>query len=137
MPIPVSFTDKQLLQGTIVEPAWYTCMIENIGEKPTVTPKGPSTNYPMELIIIRNGDNGDLKFKDVPVTANFNSGAMGFTIGLFKALGVDEVKANERYDLKSCEGKMVDVYIENGLYNGRTTNRIEHKYRPVKNADGL
>lgn len=137
MPIPVSFTDKQLLQGTIVEPGWYTCNIQSVGEKPTVTAKGPSTNYPIEVIILRNGDNGDLKFKDVPVTFNFNSGAMGFTIGLFKALGVDEIKANERYDLASVAGKNVDIYIENGLYNGRTVNRVEHKYRPVKNADGL
>ena len=137
MPIPVEFTDKQLLQGTIVDPAWYTCRIESIGEKPTVTEKGASTNYPVEVVIIRNGDNGDLKFKDVPVTYNFNSKAMGFSVGLFKALGIENIVAGERYDLKSAEGKVVDIFIENGLYNGRTVNRVEHKYRPVKNTDGL
>jgi hypothetical protein len=56
---------------------------------------------------------------------------MGFSVGFLQSFGVD-VKSNTRYDLKSAEGKELDVFVENGVYNNRTVNRVEHKYRAIR-----
>lgn len=125
MPV-VQYSNRDLLRGKIVEPAWYRMHIESVGEEPSKD--GKSTNYPVEGTIMFNGDNGSTTFKDVPITWNFNSKAMGFSVGFLKAFGVD-VQAGTRYDLKSAEGKDLDVFVENGTYNSRVVNRVEHKYR--------
>lgn len=131
MPI-ISFSDRDLLRGTVVTPAWYRVKIDSVGEAPAkASDKGPSTNYPVEATIMFNGDNGDTQFRTVPLDWNFNSKAIGFAVGFLKAFGVD-VKAGTRFDLKSAEGKEVDVYVENDTYQGRIVNRVNHKYRPVK-----
>jgi hypothetical protein len=103
-----------------------------VGEAPAkASEKGPSTNYPVEATILFNGDNGDTEFKDVPVDWNFNSKAIGFAVGFLQAFGV-EVKADTRFDLKSAEGRELDVFVENDTYQGRTVNRVNHKYRPIR-----
>jgi len=127
MPV-VQFSNRDLLRGKIVEAAWYRMHIESVGEEPSKD--GKSTNYPVEGTIQFNGDNGSTAFKDVPITWNFNSKAMGFSTGFLRAFGVD-VQPNVRYDLKSAEGKDLDVFVENGTYNNRIVNRVELKYRPV------
>ena len=109
MPV-VQFSDRDLLQGTIVEPAWYVMQINEIGEAPSKD--GGSTNYPVEGVIIRNADTGDDKFAAVPITWNFNSKAIGFAVGFLKAFGVD-VKSNERFELASAAGKQLEVFVEN------------------------
>jgi hypothetical protein len=128
MPI-VQFTDRDLLRGKVVEPAWYLVQIDGIGEGPSKD--GGSTNYPVESIIIKNADSGDEKFKGVPVDWNFNSKAIGFAVGFLAALGVD-VKAGARFDLAHAAGKQIEVFIENGEYQGRMVNRVNHKYRAVR-----
>lgn len=131
MPI-ISFSDRDLLRGTVVTPAWYRVRIESVGEAPAKqSDKGPSTNYPVEATILFNGDNGDTQFATVPIDWNFNSKAIGFAVGFLKAFGVD-VKAGTRFDLKSAESKEVDVYVENDTWQGRIVNRVNHKYRPIK-----
>lgn len=131
MPV-ISFSQRDLLRGTVVTPAWYRVRIDSVGEAPAKqSDKGPSTNYPVEATILFNGDNGDTKFATVPLDWNFNSKAIGFAVGFLKAFGVD-VKAGTRFDLKSAESKEVDVFVENDTYQGRITNRVNHKYRPVK-----
>lgn len=128
MPI-ISFGNRDLLRGKIVDPAWYRVKIENVGEAPAKqSEKGPSTNYPVEATIMFNGDNGDTQFAGVPVDWNFNSKAIGFAVGFLQAFGV-EVKAGTRFDLKSAEGREIDVYVENDVYQGRQVNRVNHKYR--------
>jgi hypothetical protein len=128
MPV-VSFSDRDMLQGTIVEPAWYVMTINSVGEAPSKD--GGSTNYPVEGVIIRNADTGDDKFTAVPITWNFNSKAIGFAVGFLKAFGVD-VKSNERFELASAAGKQLEVFVENDTWQGRLVNRVNHKYRPVK-----
>jgi hypothetical protein len=128
MPV-ISFSDRDLLRGKIVTPAWYRVKINSIGEAPAKqSEKGPSTNYPVEATIQFNGDSGEIEFKGVPLDWNFNSKAIGFAVGFLQSFGVD-VKAGTRFDLKSAEDREVDVFVENDTYQGRLVNRVNHKYR--------
>jgi hypothetical protein len=128
MPI-VSFSEKDLMRGKVVDPAWYLMQIESVGEAPSKD--GGSTNYPVEGTIIRNADNGDEKFKGMLIEWNFNSKAIGFAAGFLNAFGVD-VKAGARFELSQAAGKQVEVFVENGEWQGRIVNRVNHKYRPVR-----
>lgn len=128
----VEFNDRDLLRGKVVTPAWYRVRIESVGEAPAKDQsKGPSTNYPVEGTILFNGDTGDKEFANVPLDWNFNSKAIGFAVGFLQAFGV-EVKAKTRFDLKSAEGRELDVFVENDVYQNRQVNRVNHKYRPIK-----
>jgi len=128
----IQFSERDLMRGKIVEPAWYRVKIESVGEAPAKqSEKGPSTNYPVEATIMFNGDNGDTSYQGVPIDWNFNSKAVGFAVGFLAAFGV-EVKSGTRFDLKSAEGREVDVYVENDVYQNRQVNRVNHKYRTPK-----
>jgi len=125
----VSFSKRDLNRDKIITPAWYRVRIETVGEGPAKDQsKGPSTNYPVEGTVLFNGDNGDTEFAECPIDWNFNSKAIGFAVGFLKSFGVD-VQAGQRFDLKSAEGREVDVFIENDTYQNRTVNRVNHKYR--------
>ena len=128
----VTFTDRDLLRGKIVTPAWYRVRIDSVGEAPAkASDKGPSTNYPVEGTILFNGDTGSTEFSSVPLDWNFNSKAIGFATGFVASFGV-ELKAGQRVELKSAENKELDVYVENDTWQGRLVNRVNHKYRPIK-----
>jgi hypothetical protein len=128
----IQFSQRDLMRGKIVTPAWYRVKIDSVGEAPAKqSEKGPSTNYPVEATILFNGDNGDTEFAGVPVDWNFNSKAIGFAVGFLQAFGVD-VAAGTRFDLKSAEGKEVDVFVENDTWQNRLVNRVNHKYRPIR-----
>lgn len=131
MPV-ISFSERDLMRGKIVTPAWYRVRIETIGEAPAKqSEKGPSTNYPVEATILFNGDTGSVEFAGVPVDWNFNSKAIGFAVGFLQSFGVD-VKSGTRFDLKSAEGREVDVFVENDTWQNRLVNRVNHKYRTVR-----
>lgn len=129
----ISFSDRDIRRGTPITPAWYRVKIESVGEAPAAPKpdKTPSTNYPVEATVIMNADNGDKEFEGVPLDWNFNSKAIGFAVGFLQAFGV-EVKAGTRFDLSSAAGREVDVFVENDTYQGRIVNRVNHKYRPVR-----
>jgi len=128
----VQFSGRDLLRHTVVTPAWYRVRIDAVGEGPAKDQsKGPSTNYPVEATILFEGDTGDTQFASVPVDWNFNSKAIGFAVGFLLAFGV-KVEAGKRFDLKSAEGKEVDVFVENDTYQNRTVNRVNHKYREIR-----
>lgn len=128
----VQFSDRDLLRGKVVTPAWYRVRIESVGEAPAkASEKGPSTNYPVEGTILFNGDTGDKEFASVPLDWNFNSKAIGFAVGFLQSFGV-EVKSGVRFDLKSAEGREVDIFVENDTYQNRLMNRVNHKYRPIR-----
>ena len=130
MSTAVSYSERDLLRGRTVTPAWYRIRIDSVGEAPAKADpnKTPSTNYPVEGTILFDGETGSTEFANTPIDWNFNSKAMGFSVGFLQAFGVD-VKAGVRYDLKSAEGKELDVFVENDTYQGRTVNRVNHKYR--------
>ena len=130
MPI-VSFSEGDMLRGKVVDPAWYQVRIESVGEGPSKD--GGSINYPVEGTIICDADSGDTKFAGVPLTWNFNSKAMGFAVGFLQAFGV-EVKPDTRFDLNNASGKVLEVFVENGEYQGRIMNRVNHKYRQLRTA---
>ena len=128
MPV-ISFSERDLMRGKVVTPAWYRVKVETVGEAPAKqSEKGPSTNYPVEATIQFNGDTGDKEFTGVPLDWNFNSKAIGFAVGFLAAFGVD-VKAGMRFDLKSAEGREIDIFVENDTYQNRLVNRCNHKYR--------
>lgn len=131
MPI-ISFSDRDLLRGRIITPGWYRVRIDTVGEAPAkASEKGPSTNYPVEGVILFNGDNGDTEFAGTPIDWNFNSKAIGFAVGFLESFGV-KVTSGTRFDLKSAEGKETDVFIENDTWQNRLVNRVNHKYRACK-----
>jgi hypothetical protein len=128
MPV-ISFSQRDLMRGKIITPGWYRVKVETVGEAPAkASEKGPSTNYPVEATVLFNGDTGDTEFAGVPLDWNFNSKAIGFAVGFLQAFGVD-VQAGTRFDLKSAEGREVDVFVENDTWQGRLVNRVNHKYR--------
>ena len=130
MPI-VEFSERDLLRGTVVDPAWYRVFIEEIDGEGQASKDNKSTNYNVEVTILFDGDTGDTTFRGVPITYNFNSKAMGFTKGLFASVGL-ELKAKERYRLEACAKREVDMFIGNKPYNGRTVNEVTHQYRKPK-----
>jgi len=125
----VSFSDRDLLRGKIVEPAWYVVNIVSIGEAPSKD--GGSTNYPVEGVIVKNADNGSEEFANVPLDWNFNSKAISFAAGFLMAFGVD-VKSGARFDLANAVGKQIEIFVENDTWQGRMLNRVNHKYRPLR-----
>lgn len=129
MPI-ISYSDKDLLRGKVITPGWYRVRIDGIDEAPSKD--GGSTNYPIEGTVKFNGDTGDTEFAGVPLDWNFNSKAIGFSVGFLQVLGV-EVKAGTRFELAVAAGKELDVFVENGEWQGRLVNRVNHKYRIPKN----
>lgn len=130
MSTAVSYSERDLLRGKVVTPAWYRVRIDSVGESPAKAAEGktPSTNYPVEGTILFDGETGSTEYANVPIDWNFNSKAMGFSVGFLQSFGV-EVKAGVRYDLKSAEGREIDVFVENDTWQGRTVNRVNHKYR--------
>lgn len=134
MPV-VSFSNRDLLRGKVLTPGWYRLHIDDVGEAPAAAAPGktPSTNYPVEATVLFNGDDGSTEFKDVPIDWNFNSKAIGFAVGFLQSFGV-EIKAGTRYDLAAAKNKEIDVFVENDTYQGRTVNKVNHKYRPINPA---
>jgi hypothetical protein len=125
----ISFNDRDLLRGKIVEPAWYVVTINSVGEAPSKD--GGSTNYPVEGVIVKNADNGSEDFANVPLDWNFNSKAISFAAGFLAALGVD-VRSGARFELSNAVGKQMEIFVENGEWQGRILNRVNHKYRPLR-----
>jgi len=127
----ISFSDRDLLRGKVVEPAWYVVTINSVGEAPSKD--GGSTNYPVEGTIVKNADNGSEEFVNVPLDWNFNSKAIGFAVGFLAAFGVD-VKSGARFDLANAAGRQIEVFVENDTWQGRMVNRVNHKYRALRAA---
>lgn len=128
MPI-VQFNPKDLLRGKPITPAWYRVKIDSVGEAPSADKQ--SQNYPVEGTVLYNADNGDKAFEGYPIDWNFNSKAIGFATGYLEAFGIS-VAADKRYDLGASVGQELDVFIENGEWQGRIVNRVNHKYRKAQ-----
>jgi hypothetical protein len=125
----IQFTERDLLRGKIVEPAWYVVNINNVGEAPSKD--GGSTNYPVEGVVVKNADTGDETFAGVPLDWNFNSKAIGFAAGYLASFGADP-QVGKRYELADTVGRDIEVFIETGEWQGRLKNQVNHKYRPLR-----
>lgn len=132
----VNFSKRDLMRGKIVTPGWYRVKIDLVGEAPAAMKEGrsPSTNYPVEGTILFNADDGSKEFEGVPLDWTFNSKAIGFAVGFLSAFGVN-VEEGKRFDLGAAEGKELDVFVENDIWQGRQVNRVNHKYRPAKELE--
>jgi hypothetical protein len=126
----LEFSDKDILRGKVVSPDWYLVSIDDFEEK--LSKDGQSTNFNYEGTIIKNASNGDTEFANVPIRWNFNSKAKGFMIGFLAVFGVT-VEKGKRYDLSAFIGKQLDIFVENEIYESRMINKINHKYRAVRN----
>lgn len=140
MPV-VQYSKRDLLRDKLVEPNWYTVLIDTVGEwSPSKDQK--SQNMVMEGTIIRNAETGSEEFKDVPIGGmgawSFNTKALGFSLGLVKAvapqldINPDQIDATTKIEFKHLEGKLVDLYIVNDTYEGRLKNKVDHRYRAPK-----
>jgi hypothetical protein len=125
----ITFSARDLMRGKPLPPAWYTVRIESVGEAPSKD--GQSTNYPVEGTVVKDADTGSTEFQGYPLDWNFNSKAIGFSKDFLESFGV-ELQTGVRFDLNASAGKSLDVFVENDIYNGRTVNRVNHKYRPTK-----
>ncbi len=125
----IEFGERDILRGKIVTPAWYRVHIESVGEAPSKDQQ--STNYLVAGTIVKNADNGDGAFSGVPLDWNFNSKAIGFSVGYLEAFG-QTVTAGKRFDLSDTENGDIDVFVENDTYNGRLVNKVNHKYRKAE-----
>lgn len=127
-----SFSKKDLVSGKAYEPAWYRVRIDDVTPEPSKNLESPSTNYWIDGTILFNADNGDTKYADHPIRWNFNSKWMAPAKGFLmvtEGLEEDAITENSRFDLAATKGKELDVYIENGLWEGRVNNKVNHKYR--------
>jgi hypothetical protein len=125
------FTKKDLTAGVIYEPAWYRVRIDEVSAEPSKNTESPSTNYWIQGTLLFNADTGDRKYEDHPIRWNFNSKWMNPAKGFVMALGTpeEEITENTRFEFKASIGKELDVYIENGLWENRPNNKVNHKYR--------
>ncbi len=130
MPI-IEFSEQDIKRGTLVTPAWYLMRIETIGEAPSKNKENPSTNYPVEGVILKNATDGSEEFAGVPITWNFNSKAKGFITPFLEAFGVTP-EAGKRFDLNSAIGKELQVYVENDTYDGRLINKVNSKFKAAE-----
>jgi len=129
MPV-VSFSSRDINRGKIITPAWYRVRVDAVTEAPSKD--GNSVNYNVDATIICDAQTGSTENADIPTPYwNFNSKAMGFMIPFMQALGVD-VEPGVRFELNNAVGQELEVFIENDLYEGRTVNRMNHKYRKLR-----
>lgn len=123
------FSKKDLVSGKVYEPAWYRVRVDSVQAEPSKD--GGSTNYWLIGTILFNADDGSRTYEDHPIRWNFNSKWMAPAKGFLVALGTPEedITEGKRFTLDAALGKELDVYIENGLYEGRQNNKVNHKYR--------
>jgi hypothetical protein len=126
MPV-ITISERDILRSKTVKPAWYRCRVDEAGEKPSKD--GGSTNYPMEATLLYNAEDGTKDFEGVPVGWNFNDKAIGFAIDFLKACGEEVGAKGGRFELAAAKHKEIDIFVENDMYQGRMTNRVNHKYR--------
>lgn len=125
----VEFSESDILRNKIVEPGWYLIRIDNCNPW-TPSKDQKSSNLIYDATILKNVDTDTTDYAGVPVQIMFNSkpGARGFIESFLRtALGVDVEPS--RYDMGNAVGREIVAMVENETYEGRTRNRINHKYR--------
>lgn len=130
MPL-IQISAKDIKRGIIVEPGWYLVEVEAVNAK--TANSGTSQNFNMEGSIIKNADTGELKYAGVPTPQGwlFNEKAISFAIPFLAACGANVGEEGGRYELEDSVGKKLEIFIENGTWEGRTVNKINHKYRAL------
>lgn len=117
----LNITDEDLLRGTLLKPGWYPVHINEVAE--TAAKTDGSTFWKMRSVI-RAGEN-----KGVPLDFGFSEKAPGFAIPFLKAITGHDVKAGNA-NLALASGRDLDVYVTNGVYNGKPTNNVTDYRKP-------
>lgn len=130
MPL-ITISAKDVKRGIIVEPGWYVVEVESVNGK--TSNSGTSQNFIMEGSIIKHADTGDTKYAGVPTPQGwlFNEKAISFAIPFLAACGANVGESGGRFELEDSVGKKLEIFIENGVWEGRTVNKINHKYRAL------
>lgn len=121
-----TFSQEDILRGTIVQPTWYPVEIYEVKD---ITASTGTAGSEINVRIIGEG-----KFKGVPVKVTYYENAPGFSKKFLEALGA-QVKAGASFDLDSkLVGKKVEAFIKNSISNkGNSFNEIAD-WRPLKAA---
>lgn len=103
-----TFTQDDILRGTIVAPSWYPVEVFEV-EDVTASTGANGTKISVRVL-------GD-KFTGVPVSVTYYENAPGFSKKFIEALGA-KVEAGKSFDLDDkLKGKKLRAYIKNGLSN--------------------
>jgi len=117
----LSISETDVLRGTILTPGWYTVNIQEVEERPS---RGDGSIFWKMSSIITEGEQ-----KGVPVTFGFSEKAPSFAIPFVEAISGQPASAGD-VDLNNAQGKNLEIYITNGLYNDKPTNEVK-QYRPI------
>ncbi len=135
MPV-ITFSERDLLRGKVVTPAWYRVEILDVQEKPSSD--GQSMNTWIKGRILFNADNGSKEFEGVPTPFLwlFNSKGAFAAVGFVNSLTGSEVTPGSRFNLnkETLVGKQLDAFIGNGIYNNQTVNTMTGQYRQPRQA---
>lgn len=127
----LDLSPKDVMRGTIIDPAgWYQVRIDTVLDG-APSKDQQSINIGVEGTILKNADSGDTKYEGYPTPRwSFNSKVPGFAVGLLRAAGEEVVPG--RVNLKVLEGKVIEVFIKHGEYNGKPNCEVDHQYRAAR-----
>lgn len=126
------FSKSEQLRNKIVDPAWYVLDIQ--AHRDWIPSKdGQSNICHFDTVIVCNADTGDTTFAGVPIELLFSDkpGAQGFREAFMHGLNV-EINTDKEYNMYSAVGQKIEAFVENNEWQGRISNRCNHKYRPVR-----
>jgi hypothetical protein len=119
----IRVTREDMLRSKTVKPGWYRATVKRVGEKPAKT--DGSTTWPIDFTLLSEGE-----FQGVPVSTVFSEKAPGFAIKFIEACGGKVGPDGGEMELSRAEGKELEIFIDNDLYDGRLTNKIKD-YRSI------
>lgn len=122
MPLTFNVSREDILRNKTIDPGWYKVVIKKVSQEPAST--DGSTNTWIDMVIT------DGPFKDVPLRRNFNEKGAGFAVPFIKALGGTINENGGSFDMERAQGKTLQVYVKNGMYNNRPQNQVED-FKPV------
>lgn len=122
----LQFTEEDIKRSTLLEPGtWYHVELKEYEEKAAKT--DGSTNFVFTAVTFGSSNP---EHNGVPLRISFSEKAPGFAIPFLGACGV-KVEKGKQYNLASCKGKKIDVFVEHNLVNGKMMNQVAD-YREYK-----
>ncbi len=131
----LDLSPKDVMRDTVIDPAgWYQVRIDTVLDG-APSRDGQSINIGVEGTILKNADLTDeassKKYEGYPTPRwFFNSKVPSFAVGLLRAAGEEVVPG--RVNLKVLEGKIIEVFIKHGEYNGKSNCEVDHQYRAAR-----
>jgi hypothetical protein len=118
----LTISETDVLRGTILTPGWYKVNIQEVDEKPS---RGDGSIFWKMNSIITDGEH-----KGVPITFGFSEKAPSFAIPFVEAITGAPASPGD-IDLTKAQGKNLEVYVTNGLWNDKPTNEVK-QYRAIQ-----